>query len=1215
MEKNKDYYAKLGQEALDAGMIEQAEAFLNQAKSLADSNQPTPENPEEDSGGFLSGAAEAVAGVGIGAMTAVKEAGDTIDWAAEAIQDKLGDVVVYDDIDSDTYKGYEDADGVHLFNVFGKKVKWASGEGLQELKEANLYNMLKTGDDVLDAVTYDIYEAREDGVITGVAGELTTGVSQFLTGWVALGGVKSVGIAGGLAKGAAVDFTVFDEHEARLSDLAVEMGLENELTLYLASDKDDTVFEGKLKNAIEGSLIGGTIEGVLLLVRGVKAWKNGNTKAAEELAKEGQQAVFKDPSEVQLTDVDGTPIKMDTPEPVLDVDQIDAAVAPKVDEPTVTPNPKVDELDAVKVGYDLPNNPLRSDAADDAATGAADDVTPEGVRADTEASSQKKRAANKDYRDAETGQRTKQISWEEQMETGKRLIQNLAKGIKEENGVTDIVDLAKRLLDLPVPVKEWDGFADAAANLQKQIEDQMVKLANSPAGKQGDPKVAEQLQKLGEAVNYASAARGAAQSQGGRITQAAKKFKSKFGYDVTFDFNADGIITAVRNSETGDIIRKGHKNFDDAWEILNEVNLNFMLSGLGTQLVNMLSNSMIAFLHPLEMYLGATGRAVIEASKGNIKGATQSFTLANRQMIGLWKYKSIAAKHATSSFRAGRNLLDEEGTITEVIGDSASDVAIGKGNATSMKEFSEGNAWDKFGNIVRIPSRALLAGDEFFKQLNFRAKAYSLVAEELQPKFGHLDAQSFDAMVESRVDAAYALQKSSKTKADMIIKSGEDAKLIDITQQAIMTARRNTFTNDLGEYGKGLQKLVSTIPPLRQVIPFIRTPINILKYPLKRTPLLHKLSREMDEKIARGGASRDEAYAQLAFGTSMWIGAGMLATSKAEVSDGKGGTVSVYRYQGTWAGLTSARKQALKAAGATPNSYVTDDGQFVQYSRFDPISIFMGVAADVRDITNAVGEDAEITDVVVSSIMAIINVFKDKSYTKGLSDALKAFDEPEGFLPHWLNSKAASYVPSGIAQAKFDPLMREVRNPLDAIMNRIPMLSSTLEPQFDPFGRPILATTGLLVKSKYSNDDIVSREILSLVPSLGELPDKKGGVDLTGEDYMMENAAGETVTAYYRFNEILNESDLIEKLERRIKSKKYQDRLATGIITQEGILGNEKEDALQSIVKKYREKAWKQLLTENDALDAKVDAINKAAKKAGKAGKQDEARDLLGILK
>ena len=314
MEKNKDYYAKLGQEALDAGMYEQAEAFLNQAKSLADSNQPTPENPEEDSGGFLSGAAEAVAGVGIGAMTAVKEAGDTIDWAAEALQDKLGDVVVYDDIDSDTYKGYEDADGVHLFNVFGKKVKWASGEGLQELKEANLYNMLELGDDVLDPVTYDIYEAREDGVITGVAGELTTGVSQFLTGWVALGGIKSVGIAGGLAKGAAVDFTVFDEHEARLSDLAVDMGLENELTLYLASDKDDSVFEGKLKNAIEGAGIGVAVEGVVKLVKAVKAAKNGDTKAAEELAKEGQQAVFKDPSEVQLTDVDGTPIKMDTPQ-------------------------------------------------------------------------------------------------------------------------------------------------------------------------------------------------------------------------------------------------------------------------------------------------------------------------------------------------------------------------------------------------------------------------------------------------------------------------------------------------------------------------------------------------------------------------------------------------------------------------------------------------------------------------------------------------------------------------------------------------------------------------------------------------------------------------------------------------------------------------------------------------------------------------------------
>lgn len=1213
MEKNKDYYAKLGQEALDAGMYEQAEAFLNQAKSLADSNQTTPENPEEDSGGFLSGTVEAVTGVGVGAMNAVKEAGDTIDAHAAALANKLGDVVVYDDIPSDAYKGYEDAEGVHLFNVFGKKIKWATGDGIQELKKANLYNMLKIGEDVLDPVTYDLEEAREDGVITGTAGEMSAGISNFVAGWAMLGGFKSAGVVGGLVKGSAVDYTFIDEHEGRLSDLAIEFGLENELTLYLASDKDDSVFEGKLKNAIEGAGIGLAVEGVIFFAKAIKAAKRGDTKAAEEFMEKGREAAFKDPSEVEITDVDGTPIKMDNPKAANDVveEGVERSVDDLVNQPTVTSNPIIDEIDAVKVGFDTPKNPLRSDAAND----IADEVTPESVRADSEAASQKKRAENKDFRDAETGKTTKQISWAEQMETGQRLIRNLSKGIAEEDGSVGVVKLAKSLLELRVPVKEWDSFREAAESLQKQIEAEMVRLANSPAGKQGDAAVKKQLQSLGEAVTYASAARGAAISQSARNTQAAKKFKSKFGYDVTFDFNADGIITAIRNAETKDVIGKGHKHFDDGIEILNEMNLNFMLSGMGTQLVNMVSNAMIALLHPLEMYIGATKRAVFEASKGNLKGATQAFTLPNRQMIGLWKYQSIAAKYAAKAFRAGRNILDEEGMVTEMIGDSGSDVAIGKGNATNLKEFAEGNAWDKFGNIVRLPSRSLLAGDEFFKQLNFRAKAYSLIAEELQPKFGHLDANSFDAMVESRVDAAFKLQKSSKTKAEMTIQAGEDPKLIDITQRAIQQARINTFTNDLGGYGKGLQKLVSTVPPLRQILPFIRTPINILKYPLKRTFGFHKFSREMQEKLARGGADRDEAHAMLATGTGLWIGAAMMTyNQKAELDDGKGGKISVYRYQGTWAGLTPSRKQALKAAGAIPNSYVTEDGEFVQYSRFDPISLFVGVAADVRDIQAASGEDAGTLDVIGSSIMAIMNVFKDKSYTRGLTDALKAFDEPEGFLGHWMNNKAASYVPSAVSQFKTDEFMREVRGPLDAIINRIPMLSSTLEPQFDPFGRPVLATTGLLVKTKYSNDDMVSREILSLIPSLGELPDKKGGVDLTSDKYMMTNSAGETVTAYYRFNEILGESKLIEKLEWRIKSDRYQDRSGVGISTVDGVMGNEKEDLLQSIVKKERDRAWKQLLTENETLKARVNAIEKAAKKASK-GKEDEARDLLGILK
>ena len=66
MEQTKEYYAGLAQQALDAGRTAEAKTLIDHANSLADSNQPTPENPEEDSKGFLGATVEAGAGAGIG---------------------------------------------------------------------------------------------------------------------------------------------------------------------------------------------------------------------------------------------------------------------------------------------------------------------------------------------------------------------------------------------------------------------------------------------------------------------------------------------------------------------------------------------------------------------------------------------------------------------------------------------------------------------------------------------------------------------------------------------------------------------------------------------------------------------------------------------------------------------------------------------------------------------------------------------------------------------------------------------------------------------------------------------------------------------------------------------------------------------------------------------------------------------------------------------
>ena len=114
-----------------------------------------------------------------------------------------------------------------------------------------------------------------------IAGELTKGVTQFLTGWFTGGrllkGVKYVSKLGSLgqnvARGAVADFQAFDEQTGRLADVINDKApaLSNPLFDYLGSNPDDSFFEARFKNALEGSLLGA---GVDTTFRAFRYWKN-----------------------------------------------------------------------------------------------------------------------------------------------------------------------------------------------------------------------------------------------------------------------------------------------------------------------------------------------------------------------------------------------------------------------------------------------------------------------------------------------------------------------------------------------------------------------------------------------------------------------------------------------------------------------------------------------------------------------------------------------------------------------------------------------------------------------------------------------------------------------------------------------------------------------------------------------------------------------------
>ena len=195
--------------------------------------------------------------------------------------------------------------------------------------------------------------------------------------------------------------------------------------------------------------------------------------------------------------------------------------------------------------------------------------------------------------------------------------------------------------------------------------------------------------------------------------------------DLDFDLTPEGMIRVLNNEANAGKIRKSWNSFNKIVNAMNEYWLNSLLSGASTHAINLTSNAVIAGVDILEV----AGGAGIAALKNPKEGARQ-LRLAQRQAVGIVKYARVSAQLAGQTLRHGRNILDEEGMINEAVNNVVGDVAIGSGNLDISKVFTDPTVSmvDRVGNIIRLPSRGLMGGDELFKQVNFRAKAYAYAA-------------------------------------------------------------------------------------------------------------------------------------------------------------------------------------------------------------------------------------------------------------------------------------------------------------------------------------------------------------------------------------------------------------------------------------------------------------------------------------------------------
>jgi hypothetical protein len=422
------------------------------------------------------------------------------------------------------------------------------------------------------------------------------------------------------------------------------------------------------------------------------------------------------------------------------------------------------------------------------------------------------------------------------------------------------------------------------------------------------------------------------------------------------------------------------KVVDDAFgpglmDLHNEVWINSLLSGPKTHVVNMLTSSLKSGLvMPTEQLLA-----------GVIKGDPTMMRMASDQYVGFFLSMKDALRVTGTALRQGDAVLDP---THKAVGQPQH--ALTPGTLGLQTDSPIGRLVEGFGAMVRLPGRLLTTEDELMKQLNYRARLYSLAMREaraMQKEHPDTDIKQFVAEYLDR---------------------GFDEAGRGINKEAMAWARDATFTNDLKvstlgggkSIGESINKTAINHPALRVILPFTRVPTNIMRDAWDHTPGANMLRKQFREELSAGGEREAMAKAKMATGMAFWSAAVMMAMN------------------GDITGSLSSNPDVRKAeqdAKRIPNALrlYDEDGKpyYVSYERLDPYATFFSLAATVAEAAGHI-DDYKLEDLAGTMIAGLAKNLESKTYFQGLANWMAGLSDPDGKLKKVLEKQMASYVPS-----------------------------------------------------------------------------------------------------------------------------------------------------------------------------------------------------------
>jgi hypothetical protein len=451
-------------------------------------------------------------------------------------------------------------------------------------------------------------------------------------------------------------------------------------------------------------------------------------------------------------------------------------------------------------------------------------------------------------------------------------------------------------------------------------------------------------------------------------SEKIKRILDTFGGKENFDIAAKMYASLTDPMQKVEFVKKGR--VARTVDALMEAYINSILSSPVTHTVNVFSN-----------LLRLTADIPETAFAGVIGGIRTKIGVGGQERV--YSSEAFAAMSDLPQIMADAFLLGGQAFAKgEPLG-AASKIELRSRKAITAKNFDipedslAGRAVDLLGNYYRLPGRFLVTEDEVFK---------AVASQHLLRKQARRESLALrDDLLEQGKDKAFANAEASKRYAKIL--KNPPAYIVDDVRQA---AKEMVFQGDLPKFLADLEPTFNN-PLVKLVVPFYKTPSNVLIAAMERTPI-QLANPKFYQTLKAGGPNADMALSKAVLGSS---------TLAMFAWGAMGGFGDGIRINGAGPEDLDARRN-LQAMGIMPYtvSLKNDDGSWTSYSyaQLGPHAGLVAMAADFAYYSQHEDDPDVLTNLAAAMTVGVAEYMTQLPMVEGISEISKAFGKD---YPTW----------------------------------------------------------------------------------------------------------------------------------------------------------------------------------------------------------------------